>query len=151
MCINAFRQTSVRILAESDRDVRALRNVVDLALDAYRNSPAHTMRGTVAIKRAGFIGAELEELERALTVLAEATGIGSNVDLSPHLGVTTTAETVSASPTSTDGAMAEAPETAAEEAAYLRAVQLARERSTALHQLLQAWVFGVHIPAQEAA
>ena len=151
MTLNAYRQTSVRIVAEHDREVRALRNVVDLALDAYRNSPAHKMRGTGAVKRAGFHGAELQELERALTVLAEATGIGGDVDLSPHLGVTTTAETASASPTSTDGAMAEASETAAEEAAYLRAVQLARERSTALHQILQAWVFGVHIPAQEAA
>lgn len=84
MALFAHSNTTVRVNAETSRDVAALRNIVELAIQKWHESPAIPMRGNPGTKRAGLLVQDASDVEAALQELATAVGVGP-VDLSPNM------------------------------------------------------------------
>ena len=84
MSLFAHKNTNVRVIAENDSDVAALRNVIELAIQKWCEFPEVQMRGNPGVKRGGFVGADITAIERTLKEIGAAVGL-EGINLSPNL------------------------------------------------------------------
>lgn len=157
MSLFAHKNTNVRVIAENDSDVAALRNVIELAIQKWCEFPEVQMRGNPGIKRGGFIGADITAIERTLKEIGAAVGL-EGINLLPNLDCCAPAlDPLYRSTPATDAAAgatpakeAEAPD---EKAAAARAAQqhLMEALDGLFLRAAVSQIFGARKPAREKA